>query len=595
MIKATGAQIIVTLLERQGITVVAGIPGGSVLPLYNEIARSSIRHILARHEQAAGFIAQGMARVSGTPAVCIATSGPGAVNLLTAVADARSDSVPLIAITGQVDSERIGTDAFQEVDTFGLSFPITKHSILIKRPEELLDAVPRAFKIAADGRAGPVLIDVPLDVQNAEAEFEAWPLPFVPRIHAADELPDAQIRNAAHLLSAAKKPLLFAGGGCNSAESAARIAEFCSVFQLPIAVSLMGIGCVPSDSELYLGMAGIHGMSAANAALREADLIIAAGIRFDERAAAPDRAVFMRKKIIHIDIDAAEINKIVPSALSIVFDAACVFAALTAFLRKNPAEFCAESEAAASARETWLRKMKAARKRDSFLLSAHSRRRHSPHRPDSAASSLLPLLPQFMLNAGLDAQNVIAASDVGQHQMWTARCYPFMRPRSFLTSGSLGTMGFALPAAIGAALACPGRRVLCISGDGSLLMNIQELATLAELHLDVTVLVFNNNALGLVRQQQEESYGGVYSASVYEKPVSLAAVAAAFGIPSFAIDAPRAMTCSEWEHAAYTCASASACRSDACSENVPWYMKAFPPAGSGPRFVCCNIPLSDSV
>ncbi|ULQ60575.1 hypothetical protein K7I13_04620 [Brucepastera parasyntrophica] len=325
MIEATGAQIAVTLLERQGIHIVSGIPGGSVLPLYDELAKSTIRHILVRHEQGGGFIAQGMARSTGYPAVCIATSGPGAMNLLTAIADARADSIPLVAITGQVNTSLIGTDAFQEVDTFGLSFSITKHSVMVKSAEELLEAIPQAFTLAASGRPGPVLIDIPRDVQLMTARFESWPEPGKPEKKAerfrTDPGETARILGgAADLLLDSEKPVLYIGGGCNSPEAAKYLAEFLEKMPLPVTSSLMGIGAVSSAYPLHLGMVGMHGTGAANYAMHNADVIFAAGARFDDRATGVISKFCPNAKIIHIDIDAAEINKILPSYYSIVGD-----------------------------------------------------------------------------------------------------------------------------------------------------------------------------------------------------------------------------------------------------------------------------------
>ena len=328
--KYTGAQIIVKLLEMYGIETVAGIPGGSILPLYDELNRSSIRHVLVRHEQAAGFFAQGMARSTGKPAVCLATSGPGAMNLLTAIADARADSIPIIAITGQVNTTLIGTDAFQEADTFGLSFPITKHSIMVKNPYELLEAIPKAFEIALKGRPGPVLIDVPRDVQLKECDFDVWPDIKKVRLHdikfhtPIDEYSE-KMGLITEALSKAKRPVLYCGGGCNSEEAVSGIKSFLQNYRLPVVTSLMGIGCIPESSEMYIGMVGMHGNHAANVAMHDSDLVIAAGVRFDDRATGVVSKFCPDAKIIHIDIDAAEVDKIIPASISVVADVESVF------------------------------------------------------------------------------------------------------------------------------------------------------------------------------------------------------------------------------------------------------------------------------
>ena len=361
MIKATGSQIIIKLLELHGITTVAGIPGGSILPLYDELNRSSIRHILVRQEQAAGFIAQGMSRTTGKPAVCMATSGPGAMNLLTAVADARCDSVPIIAITGQVNTSLIGTDAFQEADTFGLSFPITKHSIMVKDPLELLDAIPEAFSIAVSGRPGPVLIDVPRDVQTKTVEFEKWPeiksvgdskhSEFAKRFLTPESEIPGIISQMADMLLSSKKTVLYLGGGCNNPETHDVIKAFLSKYNAAVVSSLMGIGAV---SKLYpdnFAMLGMHGSYCANLAMHDADVVLAAGVRFDDRATGLIKEFCPNAKIMHIDVDAAEINKILPASLSLTGEVETAFPLLTECIAKKSAD--AKSSAEGKARKDY--------------------------------------------------------------------------------------------------------------------------------------------------------------------------------------------------------------------------------------------------
>lgn len=577
MIEATGAQIIVKLLERQGITVAAGIPGGSVLPLYDELAGSSIRHILVRHEQAAGFIAQGIARTTGLPAVCIATSGPGAMNLLTAIADARSDSVPMVAITGQVNSALIGTDAFQEADTFGLSFPITKHSIMVKTPEELLTVIPEAFSIAASGRPGPVLIDVPRDVQTTRCIFEQWPQPGgierkAARFRTEGNNLAAALDRFARILNTARRPVLYAGGGCNSSEAAAGIAEFLDVIPMPVVSSLMGIGCVPYTHPCWCGMLGMHGAVTANKAIYDADVVLAAGARFDDRATGIVSRFCPSAQILHIDIDAAEVNKILPAAYAVIGDCESVFPALTQRLRELPPEHMAapwlehisrlyrqEQQAAVSAGSTNI---------TGFSLE-HNSGPDTPdeHRIHQNPRAFIAAVPDLLRSAGIAPDSVIITTDVGQHQMWTAQFYPVEHPRQLLTSGSLGTMGFGLPAAIGAALANPGKRIICFSGDGSIMMNIQELATLAEQNLDVTVIVLDNGTLGMVRQQQEFLFNKNYSASIYRKNPDLTLIATGFGIAASDIE-----------------------------RDSRWAETAFPrEPGAGPRFIRVPIAMEENV
>lgn len=523
--KHTGAQIIVKLLEMYGIETVAGIPGGSILPLYDELNRSSIRHVLVRHEQAAGFIAQGMARSTGKPAVCLATSGPGAMNLLTAIADARADSIPIIAITGQVNTSLIGTDAFQEADTFGLSFPITKHSIFIKTPYDLLDAIPKAFEISTSGRPGPVLIDVPRDVQLKECDFDAWPDIKKIRLHdirfhtPIDEYSE-KMGKITDLLAAAKRPVLYCGGGCDSEEAASGIKAFLQNYRLPVVTSLMGLGCVPESSDCFIGMVGMHGSHAANVAMHDSDLVIAAGVRFDDRATGLVSKFCPDAKIIHIDIDAAEVDKILESYISVVADVVSVFPVIAQLV----------SEKKIGADESWLKKISKIKK------ECHSVECGRPKNEKLAnPREIISKIPELAAAAGLAPDGLIATTDVGQHQMWAAQYYPVERPRSFLTSGSLGTMGFGLPAALGAAIANPSKRIVCFSGDGSIMMNVQEMATLAELNLPVTIIVFQNGTLGMVYQQQKFLFDKNYSASVFGRSPDLLSIARGFGLE--AIDA----------------------------------------------------------
>jgi acetolactate synthase-1/2/3 large subunit len=555
--KHTGAQIIVKLLEMYGIETVAGIPGGSILPLYDELNRSSIRHVLVRHEQAAGFIAQGMARSTGKPAVCLATSGPGAMNLLTAIADARADSIPIIAITGQVNTSLIGTDAFQEADTFGLSFPITKHSIFIKTPYDLLDAIPKAFEIATSGRPGPVLIDVPRDVQLKECDFDAWPDIKKIRLHdirfhtPIDEYSE-KMGKITDLLAAAKRPVLYLGGGCNSEEAASGIKSFIQNYRLPVVTSLMGLGCIPESSDCFIGMVGMHGSHAANVAMHDSDLVIAAGVRFDDRATGLVNQFCPDAKIIHIDIDAAEVDKIIESNISVVADVESVFPVIAQLV----------SEKKISSDEGWLKKINKIKK------ECHSVECGRPKGEKLAnPRDIISKIPQLAAAAGLAPDGLIATTDVGQHQMWAAQYYPVERPRSFLTSGSLGTMGFGLPTAIGAAIANPDKRIVCFSGDGSIMMNVQEMATLAELNLPVTIIVFENGTLGMVYQQQKFLFDKNYSASVFGRSPDLLAIARGFGIE--AVDA---------------------------DSDAEWYMKAFDAKRSNkPCFVRVTVDSEENV
>ena len=627
----TGAQIVIKLLERQGITTVAGIPGGSILPIYDALYNSSIKHILVRQEQAGGFIAQGIARSTGMPAVCLATSGPGAMNLLTAIADAKADSIPLVAITGQVATSFIGTDAFQEADTFGLSFPITKHSILVSSAEELLRVIPSAFSIAASGRPGPVLIDIPVNVQQQTVTFAEWPEPGKKTRQAArfrtqgKELV-CKMNEFADILLKAENPVIFAGGGCTSTSARKGLLDFLEVFPAPVVTSLMGLCALSSEHRCFYGMTGMYGCKKANDALMNADVILAAGVRFDERAAGR-KASYCKGKILHIDIDAAEIDKLVESSVSAVADTETALPVLAECIRSGkarggrrspelveascvssrgnpagearvPADSCATTRVSCASQE-------------SASISGASRDSGAPRgaahvsntsrdsdavctAPKDSASELsegarlIACLPEAAARAGLDKNNIVVVTDVGQHQMWTAQGYPFTEPRQLLTSGSLGTMGFGLPAAIGAALASPGKRILCISGDGSIMMNVQELATLAELNCDITLAVIDNNALGLVKQLQASGFKHRYSASAYKKPSDIASIAEAFGIPSRHIDGTALIAdFSEGGDETRSCGGASVCIP---CEN--WELFAFPKAGSGPRLLQISVPSS---
>ena len=499
--KKSGAEIIVTLLERQGVTTVAGIPGGATLPLYDALRTSNIRHVLTRHEQGAGFLAQGMSRATGKAAVCIGTSGPGATNLLTAIADAKLDSIPLVAISGQVPTEFIGTDAFQEVDMYGLTLPITKHNFLVRTTEELLEVIPLAFELAESGRPGPVSVDIPKDVQTGMAEFDQWPDPGERR--PMPQADPAEVAKLAALIEQADKPILYVGGGVIASGCSEELRRLARKQNIPVTSTLMGLGAFPAGDPLDLGILGMHGATHTNLALDECDLLLALGSRFDDRATGKLEGFCPNAVVGHVDIDRSEIDKLKPASISIAGDAGDVIRQLLDMLEENE-------------RAEWngrIRELKGA---------------NPEPRPDPA-DFFHPRNLIARLAATMDEETIIS-TDVGQHQMWVAQYYPFRTPRTLLTSGGLGTMGFGMPAAIGAALATPGRRVVCVSGDGSILMNIQELATLADLNLQVTIIILKNGHLGLVRQQQELFYGRRYHASEFESVPDFPAVARAFGL-----------------------------------------------------------------
>lgn len=499
--RMTGAELIIRMLEQHGITSVSGIPGGAALPLYDALGNSRIRHILARHEQGAGFIAQGIARTTGKAAVCISSSGPGATNLMTAIADAKLDSVPLVCITAQVSSPMIGTDAFQEVDTYGMSIPITKHNYLVRNVQDLPGIIADAFRIAESGRPGPVWVDVPKDVQAAIIEIDELP-PIMPK----DPLPlfDAEkVTEAAAMINQAKRPILYIGGGIVASQSQQLVQSFAERAGLPTTMTLMGLGTIPQQHPLYLGMLGMHGARYTNMILQESDLLIVVGARFDDRAIGKAEQFCPDAKIIHVDIDRAEISKIKQPDIAINADAGQVLAMLLPQIEVN-------------ARQVWNDHI--AQIKQEFPLE-------QINKSD-------PLSHFGLIAAVADAvdNDAIITTDVGQHQMWVAQAYPLCRPRQWLTSGGLGTMGFGLPAAIGAALAEPSRKIVCFTGDGSIMMNIQEMATAAEHNLDIKIILMNNQALGMVHQQQTLMFNEHIVASAYPYQTDFVTIAKGFGL-----------------------------------------------------------------
>ncbi|MHC1789990.1 biosynthetic-type acetolactate synthase large subunit [Solidesulfovibrio sp.] len=508
MTRLTGARIIAQSLLRHGITTVAGIPGGANLPLFDAIAETPIRIVLARHEQGAGFIAQGMARVTGRAQVCLATSGPGVMNLLTAIADAKADSVPLVCLTGQVPRGLLGTDAFQEVDVYGLTIPIAKHNVLVRRAADLPQVMAEAFAVAQAGRPGPVVVDVPRDVQTETALVGAWP---AARVAAGPGLPEASdLAFAAALLARCDRPLLYCGGG--AAAAGEQVAALAEALDAPVVTTLMGLGLLPPGHPRLAGMIGMHGRPAANHLLARCDMLVAVGARFDDRATGDAKRFCPGASVVHIDIDPAEHHKNREAHVALAGDAGRILDALSPLvpLRTRPAW--------AALREK--------------LVAEH---------PFVLPGLADPKSPYGMLAAvaGMLGPGAVVATDVGQNQMRAAQAWPCHRPGKFLTSGGLGTMGFGLPAAIGAALADPGRPVACVTGDGGLLMNVQELATLAELGLPVKILLLDNGVLGLVRQQQALFVGGRYTASTFGCRPDFVALAASFGIASLDLEPCR--------------------------------------------------------
>lgn len=520
--KYNGAEIVIKLLENQGVEYISGIPGGFNLPIYDALYKSKIKHILARHEQGAGFIAQGISRTTDTAGVCFATSGPGATNLLTAIADAKLDSIPLVAITGQVPLSAIGTDAFQEVDAYGLTIPITKHNFLVRNIHDLFTIIPEAFRIALEGRPGPVLVDIPKNIQTQVIELETFPNSAYSQSNRSEtENYDDSINNdninkcnkkifkrstlecMAELINNSHRPIIYAGGGVIRANASKELCEFAKKNSLPVTLSLMGLGAFPSDDILNLGMLGMHGAPYTNYLMNEADLILAFGIRFDDRATGNIQKFCPNASIIHVDIDPSEINKVKNSNLSMVAD-------IKEFLKEMIPLINNKT------RLSWIKRVGCFKEK--YPLPSYE----NPLHP----ANIIPYI------ASKVPSDTIISTDVGEHQMWTAQRYPFKNPKTLLTSGGLGTMGFGLPVAIGASLVNTDKTILCFSGDGSILMNIQELATLADFNLNVKVIILTNHHLGLVRQQQNLFYNEHYIASQFISNPDFATIAKGFGINS---------------------------------------------------------------
>ncbi len=498
-------------LKAEGVEVVFGLPGGANLPTYDAFVDAGIRHILVRHEAGGGHAAEGYAKATGKVGVAFATSGPGATNLITPICDAMMDSVPVVFITGQVRTELLGTDGFQEADTIGITMPVVKHSFMIQHPLEIPRAIHEAFHIASTGRPGPVLVDIPQDLSRAEIAYEPVTDVRLPGYQPTVEGNQKQIRQAAKALAASQRPVIYAGGGVVNANASAELVELAACDRFPVTCTLMGLGAFPArvggtgadgkggggggspggaPNPQWLGMLGMHGTRTANYAMDEADLICAVGARFDDRITGKLSEFAPHAKFIHIDVDPAEISKNVPAHIPIVGDARNVLAKLAI-------EYRALGPDSARLAEWWSR--------------IEGWREQYPLKYEDSADA--EIKPQYLIQALFEATGgeAIVSSDVGQHQMWTAQYYDFPAPRRWINSGGLGTMGFGLPAAMGAAVGCPDRLVCCVAGDGSVQMNAQELATCAQDQIPIKVFIMNNGYLGMVRQWQELFWDGRYS------------------------------------------------------------------------------------
>jgi acetolactate synthase I/II/III large subunit len=500
-------------LKAEGVEIVFGLPGGANLPTYDAFYDAGIRHILVRHEAGGGHAAEGYAKATGRVGVSLGTSGPGATNLVTPITDAMMDSVPVVFLTGQVRTDLLGTDGFQEADTIGITMPVVKHSFMIQHPLEIPRTIHEAFHLARTGRPGPVIVDVPQDLSRADIPYEPVTDVHLPGYQPTTEGNQKQIRLAAKALANARRPVLYVGGG--SVGAAAEVVELATSDRLPVTCTLNGLGAFPAPHPQWLGMLGMHGTRAANYAMDEADLIVAIGARFDDRITGKLSEFAPRAKFVHIDIDPAEISKNVPAHIPIVGDTKNILPRLTA-------EYRAQTPETARLEDWWLR-------------IGEWRARHPLAYDDSPDSEIRP---QRMIEALYEATggDAIVTSDVGQHQMWAAQYFHFNRPRRWINSGGLGTMGFGLPAAMGAQVGCPDQTVICISGDGSIQMNMQELATCAQEGIPVKTFIMNNGYLGMVRQWQELFWERRYSQVDMGRFPDFVKLAEAYGATGMRLD-----------------------------------------------------------
>ena len=515
----SGAQIVVQSLKAEGVEYVFGYPGGAVIEIYDALFQlNKFKHILVRHEQAAVHAADAYARVSGKVGVALVTSGPGVTNALTGIATAYSDSIPLVVISGQVGNSLIGTDAFQEVDTVGITRPCVKHNFLVTNIAELADTIKKAFQIAASGRPGPVVVDIPKDVTQAMAKF-SYPQEdiFIRSYQPVVQGHIGQIKKAVQMLASAKRPIIYFGGGVVLGNASEEMTKFVRIIGAPCTGTLMGLGAYPSSDRQFLGMLGMHGTYEANLAMQNADVVLAIGARFDDRViSVPSKFFEKAKKIIHIDVDPSSIAKRVKVDIPIVGDVKNVLSEMIQLWGKQ------ESAPAADSLDKWWKSIEEWRSRNCLWFDNESE----------------IIKPQYVIQklAEITNNSAIITSDVGQHQMFTAQYYPFERPRQWLNSGGLGTMGVGLPYAIGAKLAAPDQDVFCITGEGSIQMNIQELSTCFQYRVPVNVVTLNNGYLGMVRQWQELYYGNRESETYFDSLPDFVKLAEAYGHIGIRVD-----------------------------------------------------------
>ena len=509
--RLTGAEILWATLVGEGVTTVFGYPGGAILPAYDALRKFPIHHVLVRHEQGAAHMADGYARASGKVGVCIATSGPGATNLVTGIATAMLDSIPMVCITGNVSSKVLGTDAFQEVDITGITLPVTKHNFLVSRPEDIANALREAFKIARSGRPGPVLVDITKDAQQATATFDfeaAKARPYRP--HPMLRVEEPALAQAAELIRKAKRPVILAGHGVIDSNAMEQLRTLAERAEIPVALTLLGLGGFPASHPLNMGMMGMHGESWVNGAIQDADLLIACGMRFDDRVTGTIATYALKAKKIHIEVDPAEINKNIKVDVALVGDLREVLEQLLPRVGGRDGS-------------AWLKSVESSQGAVAV--------RDIKNLPDSGHLYAAHVMHDLWRITG---GNAIVATDVGQHQMWEAQYFHHEHPRSLVTSGGLGTMGFALPAAIGAKFACPEKEVWVIAGDGGFQMTAAELATIVQEKIKINIAVINNGYLGMVRQWQEFFYESNYEATPMVSP-DFVKLAGAHGIPGRAV------------------------------------------------------------
>jgi len=517
----SGARMLLECLSREGVDSIFGYPGGVTLPLYDVLYDHHIRHVLVRHEENAAFAAEGYARATGKVGVCCATSGPGATNLTTGLVDAMMDSIPIVAITGQVTSKLIGSDAFQEADTFGITRSCTKHNYLVKRLEDLPQIIHEAFYVAASGRPGPVLVDIPKDVFQAQGHYQHVTAIHLPGYKVFTEGHTGQIRRAVQLIRLAERPLVYAGGGIVAAGAATELREFVERTGFPAVNTLMGLGALPSTHPNFISMPGMHGSYAANMAMSAADLLIALGVRFDDRVTGRLAAFAPHAKVIHVDIDPAEIGKNRAPDVPIVGDVKRVLIRINQALAEPKAKPVAQAESGCRAWWEQIRRWK----------------QEHPLRPVSSDSEIKPQHLMAEIDRLSEGQAIVAA-DVGQHQMWAAQLIRFNEPRLWLNSGGLGAMGFGLPAAMGAQFARPDKLVFAVVGDGGFQMSIPELATITSFGLPIKIVVMNNGYLGMIRQWQELFYNNRLSAAELDCFPDAEKLAGAYGFKGRTIEKP---------------------------------------------------------